>query len=801
MKKIISFLLCICLIAGMCPVNVEANEIQIKYLPISINGKVETYECVWDTKGAYCSIENLAEITSYECSQTENELEFLFYREYKNGNGDYAIELQTSILIKVKDNKKIAEIEAMGESYSVNCYVEDEEVFLPLEKLLYLLHAEWTIDENVLYVVAMPLTILDFMAIYSTDLAEIKSIPEDVLLDTGWWLSDNEWAQATYSTIAEVSSDFDGKIFMIWWPKEKHVKTAERYENAILQLAKEDKEFVGEDVQIDAMELIADSIFSVNSEFVNNIQNIIAVPSNIDDLVQSVPDAVSILDYLSEKFPKIKVSQKIKNVSKKIENGQIDSSFLQIPELKSKVNELGEVGDGIEILQCVWNAYNIANRVSGWDKEYLSQLDVLANYNNPGFIEQNIVKYVQESAQRLIDSYSDPTQAVTDEAIQSTIGLFLSKTFDESPFGKVFSIMGAVGTCCGTLNTKSAEVYDVYSELGVVAFSIKIEQLVSELFKYENILTTTEQLTSESIEEARNQLMLYLRLNLRNKAQLYSLNLRGNRNKNWSESEEAKKLYDEIVKVYTMLAELIETKEYDSDIILEGDIENVYSLYPVITEEILLDKMSHSEVIYAEILDMFYSCIQSGWTEYNGMPILYDEEFSFLFPMYYSNPSYIEKIGYSFIDLNGDGVEELLIGMDEDEGIQQIYDLYTYMNEKIVHLATSGERFGYQLCEDNTISYWGSGGVASTEYCHYQLNSDVPTFSILESIHSEPDENWEKIYWYYSTSGEYNPEIYSNEGEEFIIISEDEVNAIRNAWPQSVNFPLTYFNEYVPKNK
>ena len=625
MKKVISFLLCICFMFGICPVNVVANEVQTKYLQVSVNDKVQTYECLWDAKEIFCSVEDLGKITNYDWTQMEDGLEFQFYREYENDNGDYGIELQTSVLVEVDDNKKTAEIDAMGESYSVNCYIKDEEVFLPLEKLLYLLHAEWTIDDNVLCVVPMPLTILDFMAMHSIDLAHIESTSEDVLIDTGWLFSDNEWGQAVYSAIAEVFSDFDGKIFMLWWPGEGHVETAECYENAILQLAKEDEEFIGEDVQSDAMEVIVDSIFSINSESTNKIQNIISVPSNIDDLVQSVPDAVSVLEDLSETFPNIEVSQKVKNVSEKIKNGQIDSSFLEIPEMKSKADELGKIGDGLAILQCVWNAYDVANRVEGWNEEYLSQLDVLANYNNSGSINENVVDYVQSSAQRLIDSYNNPTQAVTDEALQSTMGLLLSKTFEESPFGKVFSIMGAVGTCYGTFDVETAETYDVYSELSVVTFSIKIEQLVRELFRYEDILTTTEKLTSESIEEARDQLMLYLRLNLRNKAQLYNLNLRGNENKNWSETEEAKKLYDEIVKVYAMLAELIETKDCDSRIMIGSNLNDIYSTNPVISEEILLDEKINSEDVLKEFLNSGqYKSYITGGNVLSAEYVMYD---------------------------------------------------------------------------------------------------------------------------------------------------------------------------------
>ena len=214
------------------------------------------------------------------------------------------------------------------------------------------------------------------------------------------------------------------------------------------------------------------------------------------------------------------------------------------------------------------------------------------------------------------------------------------------------------------------------------------------------------------------------------------------------------------------------------------------------------------EVLYSEVLDMFYNNIQSGWADYNEIPSLYGDKFSYLFPMMYSDPSYISSIGYSFIDLNGDGIKELLIGMDSEDETSygdmyqnMIYDLYTYMNGEIIHLATSGERFAYQLCEDNSIYYWGSSGAASSAFYLYQLNASEPSFTILESVHSDPDENWENVYWYHSTTGWYDPESYSNKDEEFTTITEEEALSIRDSWPQRIDFPLTYFNEYTPKSE
>ena len=299
MKRIISLLLSVCLILGLFPVNIRAEEVQTKYLKISVNEETEMYECLYDNQEIYCSVESLAEITNYDWVKMEDSLEYNFLREYSE-EGNYAVENWTSVVVSVNEDERTASIEAMHESYTVSCYMVEEELFLPLEKLLYLLHAEWVVAEDIVYVTPMPLTILDFVAIHGMDLTEIASQSEDVLINTGWLFSDTKLGQATYSAIAEVFSDFDGKIFMLWWPGEGQVETAECYENAILQLAKEDKEFIGEDVQQDALEMAANSVFYLSNEYMNKIQNIMTIPENIDDIVQSVPDTASIIRNIAE---------------------------------------------------------------------------------------------------------------------------------------------------------------------------------------------------------------------------------------------------------------------------------------------------------------------------------------------------------------------------------------------------------------------------------------------------------------------------------------------------------------------
>lgn len=815
MKKVISFVLCLCLFLGACPIPASAEDsVQMKYIKVLSGEGTKTYPCLWNSEEVFCSPDALAEMTDFVANSMDDSYDVEFYRnyeEYEEMEENLYIEEFLKVVVTVNENENSAVVDVMNQSYTVDCYIRDETLYLPLEKLLYLLHADWELMDDSLFVTPLAYTILDFWAIHQNDLIQIESEQEDTLIETGWLWDDSIFWQSVYSSLSGVFSDFDGKIFLGTWTDEggfDHLVTQEYYKDAILQLARDDIEYVSEDVQKDALKSFVNSTFSVSNGSINDMKDILAIGSNISDVIDSTEDAVEVLEQIQERFPSLKVSDKLKNVADKIENGDIDASFLHIPELDSKVKELSAAGDALSILQCVWDAYDLADTVSGLDEKYIEEIKILQDYEYRDDLNENVIDYVKSSARILIEAHEDPTSAGITAGIENALALLLSTTFQESPQGKALSVIGAVGNCCGIINVDLQETYDTYAELGLVTYSIKVEQLVQRLLQSNPLHYVDEELTTEQLEEVRNQLMLYLKLNLRNKSNLYDLNVQGNQNENWSSTDEAKALYNKIVLAYTMLVELNNTKYYDSDIILEDNIEDLNSVYPAITEEMLVETITpEPEEIYADVLDMFYHNIQTGWAEYNEMPSLYGDEFCYMFPMSFSDPSYIDNIGYSFIDLNGDSIDELLIGMDSEDEQQYgdiyqnvIYDLYTYMDDRVIHLATSGERFTYQLCVDNTIYYFGSSGAASNAYYHYQLDSNEPVLSTIECVYSEPDENWENVYWYHATSGVYNPETYSHEGEEASMITEAEANTIRDAWPQKVDFSLTYFSEYTPQN-
>lgn len=127
-----------------------------------------------------------------------------------------------------------------------------------------------------------------------------------------------------------------------------------------------------------------------------------------------------------------------------------------------------------------------------------------------------------------------------------------------------------------------------------------------------------------------------------------------------------------------------------------------------------------SEYNYKEILNMFSSNISNSWYENNNINYGYGIEniginsVSYMWQQYYGNLSSSE-VGYSFIDLNNDGVDELLISPVEQFNDSRskercILDLYTIIDGEVVHLASSGERSRYFIGNDYTICHHGSGG-------------------------------------------------------------------------------------------
>jgi len=133
--------------------------------------------------------------------------------------------------------------------------------------------------------------------------------------------------------------------------------------------------------------------------------------------------------------------------------------------------------------------------------------------------------------------------------------------------------------------------------------------------------------------------------------------------------------------------------------------------FQVIPEDLYADKNVNPE--YIPCLQLYETALREDWN-----PGICAENGISLMVGYYGE--LFDELGYALIDLDGNGVNELII----TDG-NYIYDLYTIVDDEEygpLRLLTGSERITYNLMEYNRIFCWGSSGAAVSHY----------TFSVLE---------------------------------------------------------------------
>lgn len=106
---------------------------------------------------------------------------------------------------------------------------------------------------------------------------------------------------------------------------------------------------------------------------------------------------------------------------------------------------------------------------------------------------------------------------------------------------------------------------------------------------------------------------------------------------------------------------------------------------------------------------------------------------------YATSPS---ELGYALLDLDNDGTDELIIANDAER--QVIYDLYSLVDGKPVHVFTGWDRNSYELREGFRILNIGSNGAASADYVYCHLsNGQLVTDSLIRfDAATDPDHPW-----------------------------------------------------------
>jgi len=159
---------------------------------------------------------------------------------------------------------------------------------------------------------------------------------------------------------------------------------------------------------------------------------------------------------------------------------------------------------------------------------------------------------------------------------------------------------------------------------------------------------------------------------------------------------------------------------------------------------------------YDELIEKIVQAERYGFPENECLEI--SDEFRFL--------NEYEVHGYLLMDLDGDGSDELLLGLnsvdeaDPNESWDSIiYDIFTMKKGRMLHAVTGGARCRYYLCENGMLANEGSNGAAYSSWEYYTYKAG--NLDIVESIFTSDDMEQQMIRYYHSDQESYKD--YSHE--------------------------------------
>lgn len=135
---------------------------------------------------------------------------------------------------------------------------------------------------------------------------------------------------------------------------------------------------------------------------------------------------------------------------------------------------------------------------------------------------------------------------------------------------------------------------------------------------------------------------------------------------------------------------------------------------------------------YAPILQKYRLAIEEGWTQETS-------EIEGITPRSYYG-AILRTAGYTLLDLNNDGREELIVAEQIREGIFEVWDLYTTLEDGTPIQLWVNE-FGGVSCyihENDIIGIHDSGAYPGGEYVYYTLENGQLVQQ--DSLHSENDQ-------------------------------------------------------------
>ena len=215
----------------------------------------------------------------------------------------------------------------------------------------------------------------------------------------------------------------------------------------------------------------------------------------------------------------------------------------------------------------------------------------------------------------------------------------------------------------------------------------------------------------------------------------------------------------------------------------------------IVAEEETLDE-EMSIAVYDEVLQRFYKNAVNA-----DVDALFESgEFTSLAEVlqYQDSNTVLQSFGYSYKDINSDGITELIIGniREVDNGKSYgdiICNLYTYVDGEVVCLINGYAKNVYRLFKDGKIYNSGVGG--AIYYCSgiFDLSPEAGTLECLDFyITHERDDDFADIAVYRNHTGSWSPEESTETDmtvDDFFAMDEEYIQKV-------VDIELIPFTEY-----
>ena len=194
------------------------------------------------------------------------------------------------------------------------------------------------------------------------------------------------------------------------------------------------------------------------------------------------------------------------------------------------------------------------------------------------------------------------------------------------------------------------------------------------------------------------------------------------------------------------------------------------------------------DVVYTQQIERYYTAVSQQW----DMEAYLDHEMSALAAYYYEGKP-LDNIGFTFMDLDGDGIWELVIGAIKNAAQDPlVFEIWALKDGEPVMIAQSGSNNRYYLqyaVEDNlwSVAYEAENNAANRAVYYLQLQDGK--FKVMQGVVFDAIAN-EKEPWFMAYDLDWD---VSNDTP----IDEDTANAVldaeRNTYAAQEYFPYSLY--------